>query len=280
MNETKSLLNLYFPNDISKMILEMVYKAEHEDKYEVVLYDLQINHVHQMYDKLIEHLEEKSVYQEVCVNGTFITHMQPQGNINQMVLEFMTSYDDVSKMLKVLSKCTCCPRHSNNKPDDLHADPRTYILHFDAQNNIYHPAQNENKSEFKKAGKTYFCNCTCRKIARMLLISHNNIFHMNSLYYRKVLLYNYHKANNKLEYYNNNIEKIKTDPQSRKHKRKTYHKLKRYKKDVEIFQKELSYDLAYLQYHMTVFPHIEHEEKYKVLYDKIPITNIRIQVHG
>lgn len=272
MDQTQTILNYYFPTDISNMILRMVYQAEHEEHFAPVLHGIQMEKIQQVYETLNEHMSKYSVIREYCVNGTSIIQRQPNINLNELVLKLLSEHSPIEHILQLVNNCSCCVRHSHNKPCDIHIP---YKMSFDP----YSPIKYQNKYKQKNQNGNGYCHCKCRKIARMILIAYHDLFHMDSLYYRTILLHNYCQSVKNLEFHKREIERVYNNPQSRKRRRKSYHVLKEHKSEVEKTQRDLKYEIAYLQYHLTMFPNIKKEDQYLHLYEKIPIENVDIQTH-
>lgn len=281
MERPRAILNMYFPDDISQMILQIAYNLEHKDKYNLVLNDIKVDKINRVYDGLQEQMIQNSTYREICINNTNIIHIQPHMDINYFVLNTISEIDNIHIILNILSKCTCCPRHAYKKPTDLNADQNTYTLNFnmlnDVLNNEYEPETIKHKHKYVgKNGKTYLCYCKCRKVARIILISYHNIFHVNSFYYRNTLLYNYLVSKNKEKYHIDYIDNLKTDCKLKKRKRKRYSEIHKHMKELVNAKNDVKYSLAYLQYHIVTYPTIKNEQKYKTLYNQIPMDNIHI----
>lgn len=279
MNETIKVLNLYFPTDISKIILQMADHAEHAEKYENVFNDLKIDQLHRIYHELQETITYKSTLREYSVNNICITQLQPDINVNEFVLNRMSQYATIANTLHILSKCECCPRHKENKPITVHANPDTYLTTLDESKNTFNPGLSRDKNRFNKNGEVYYCMCSCRKLARMMMLAYKSHFDLKSAYYRRTLLYNYKQSKDKNDYYTTELEKLRSNPQSQKRKRKTYMKMNILKEKIREIQHNLKYDISYLQYHMTMYPNIEKETKYQQLYNEIPMKNIHIHQH-
>ena len=256
------------------MIIRMVDQAEHEEKLEPVLHGIQIEKIRQIYENLNENMRKHSIAREYCVNGTYIIQQQPQINVNVFILQLLSDYTSIEHILKLVNECTCCSRHSQNKPKHINTP---YKMIFNTSTS-YYPTQHQNKYKQRdKNGNVYYCHCKCRKIARMISIACHDLFHINSLYYRTTLLYNYCQSLKKLEYHTREVERIQNNPQSRKRKRKSYRQLKEHRIDVEDTKNNLKYETAYLQYHLTMFPNIQKEAQYLHLYETIPMENVDIQ---
>ena len=66
------------------------------------------------------------------------------------------------KYIQLCNTCTCCPRHSKNKPESLHpSDHKSYVM------TIYKGL------EIHQREKQHVCSCKCRHISRSLVRKHD-----------------------------------------------------------------------------------------------------------
>jgi hypothetical protein len=136
MSEVINILNNFFPTDISKLILRISDKSEHQEKFVKCL--------------------EKIEFQSYMILYKTITHHCKRWN-NQYNKILITKYIlDPDKVLSTLHNCNCCHRHQTRKPESIENHQDFHVL-----NHVKHIQINTNDS--------YKCKCKCRRFARLIV---------------------------------------------------------------------------------------------------------------
>jgi hypothetical protein len=289
-----SILNQYFPTDISKMILEMKDKSEHYDKMIKIFIPMQIKSIISFHDQLLRYIYHNYNQYE---DDNYI-HDIDYFTIKQMEKFSMDNSECIGYILKILSYCDCCMRHKHNKPNGIYSNKKTYDLWFDEDDDKKYIHYDENNDDHDHKHKTSTpsscsCECSCRNISRHLLRSYHNIYNPSifnsSVYHERFhLLSTLHIINNNIKY---NFERIKQLKIKTKHVMSRmnnlmyddeydmgdiYYQYDGIKEQITYYEDRntnlnIEYNIARtsLEDHIEDYPNIPVEEKYKNIYELV-----------
>ena len=104
---------------------------------------------------------------------------------NERILRIFTdlSVEDDKKYIQICNTCTCCPRHSKNRPESLYPkDHKSYVM------TIYKGL------ELYKPNKHHICKCMCRHVSRNIIRVHDPFGYNEYFDYRAFFIYNYNNV--------------------------------------------------------------------------------------
>jgi len=284
-----SILNQHFPTDISKMILEMKDKSEHYERFQKLIIPMQIKSIINYHEKLLQYL-----YQN---HDQFYVYNIDYYIIKNMEHFSMDNSNCIGYILKILSYCDCCEKHTNNKPTGLFCNKNTYELYFDEEDDkkYIHFDEYNDEHEYQRTNNICKHNCLCRHISRGLLRSYHTIYNpsiFNSFIYHKryELLFTLHIINNNIKYNFDRIKhlKIKTKEVMSEFNNMyydeeyvisdVYFKYDLLEEQINYYENRntslfIEYDITRksLEDHIDDYPEIPIEEKYKNIYGLVNV---------
>ena len=169
----------YLPPEIQEIIFDMKFHTDHHENFQACLRQIEIPRViHEFRDVLLHYSDDQHPY----------------------LYDFLRIHMNTSpsKMLSILSSCTCCKRHQKNRPKKMTPNIPLKFYMYEGED-VINPKEHEHE-----------CGCMCRHYARecvrMVYFNHRDEERIKRITLFK-RLYNYKRKEQRAIAYQDVIQK-------------------------------------------------------------------------
>ena len=126
-----------------------------------------------------------------------LRNIRIRGDIEYIRIYGRASEEDDKEYIKLCNTCTCCPRHSKNKPESLHPiDHKSYVM------TMYRGL------ELTSREKHHVCSCRCRHISRSIVRKHDPFGYNEYFQCRAFFIYTYNHITHRVTELRNVFQNI------------------------------------------------------------------------